>query len=138
MDIPWVFLYRIRSDESDELVKIEEGIFETVLSSVFAIVGCNWSLCGLCYICYIWYYRRILRGIERNILDQFYVGGKKCEILREYYWESNMRAKVNQFTYNALIYYPTFKAFNPAFIYLIFIPSLSEMDNIKQEIHVRL
>lgn len=67
----------------------------------------------------------------------FRSGGKKYEILREYYWESNMRAKVNQFTYNALIYYPTFKAFNPAFIYLIFIPSLSEMDNIKQEIHVR-
>lgn len=56
-------------------------------------------------IYYVSYYQRILEELnEKYFWINFMLHRKKHEILRGYYWESNMRAKVNQFTYNVPIY----------------------------------
>lgn len=101
------------SDKSDDSFwnwNCEKEIFKIV-----SFILCSWSSRRYYFavidrvtfiiIYYVSYYQRILEELnEKYFWINFMLHGKKHEILRGYYWENNMRAKVNQFTYNVPIY----------------------------------
>lgn len=106
----WTGYLIYKSDDSFWNWNYEKEIFEIV-----SFILCSWSSRRYYFavidrvtfiiIYYVSYYQRILEELnEKYFWINFMLHGKKHEILRGYYWESNMRAKVNQFTYNVPIY----------------------------------